>query len=272
MATGDDDDIKTRLMMVMPNWFGADAPIKDALVSGFAKIGSWGYAILQYAKAQTRISTATDFFLDLAAFDFFGMRVKRKTAQPDDVFRDVIRKEVLRERGTRRGMLKALRDLTGTDAVIFEPSYAFDTGGYDTYGLGYDIAGGWGSRNYPNQFFIRVVEPIGAGVPNVAGYDTIYGAFDGGYSSFIDPTDIVGKVTQQDIYDTIEATRTAGVTCWVTIGPPLPKPAQLGIDFVLGTSALASSTMLSGVKVAPENEIGGGRVGIDFILGATPLS
>lgn len=239
MATGDNADVLARLKSVLPSWFPQSTPILDGVLSGFAQIGAWGYSLLQYTQAQTRIATATDGFLDLAAFDFFGLRVRRKAAQPDAVLRGVIKAEVLRERDTRRGMIKALTDLTGTPVSIFEPSYAYDTGGYNTYGLAFDETGAWGSRDLPFQMFITVVEPIGAGVPNVAGFDTGYGAWGGGYSSLIDKNAITGNVTNQDIYDTVEATRAAGVTCWVNITTPPVHGAHLDIDFVLDTSQLS---------------------------------
>ncbi len=239
MAIGDVNDVLSRLKSVLPSWFPQSTPILDGVLSGFAQIGSWAYGLLQYTQAQTRVATATDGFLDLAAYDFFGLRVRRKAAQPDAVLRGVIKTEVLRERDTRRGMIKALIDLTGTPVSIFEPSYAYDTGGYDTTSLAFDTNGAWGSRDLPYQMFITVVEPIGAGVPNVAGFDTSYGAWNGGYSSLIDKSAITGNITNQDIYDTVEATRAAGITCWVNITTPPVIGARLDIDFVLDTSLLS---------------------------------
>lgn len=247
MATGDNNDILARLKSVIPPWFSQATPVLDAVLSTFAQIGSWGYGLLQFVKLQARVATATDIFLDLIAFDFFGFRVRRKASQLDADFRTVISNEVLRERGTRAGMLKALLDLTGSPARMFEVAYPYDTGGFDTFALGFDISGGWGSNDLPYQNFINVVQPIGAGVPLVAGYDTGYGAWDGGFSSLIDANSIRGKVTDQDIYDTIEATRTAGVTYYVNIGQPTPPIARLGIEFILGSSQLYKRTLQGGI-------------------------
>lgn len=255
MAIGDNGDILARLKSVLPAWWGQVTPILDGVLSGFAQIGSWGYGLLIYTTAQTRIATATDGFLDIASLDFFGPRVRRKPSQPDFALRKIIRAEVLRPRNTRAAMLKALKDLTGSSAVIFEPAYAFDTGGIGTYGFAFSTAGGFGSRALPNQMFIRVVQPIGAGVPTVAGFNTTYAGFGNGYFCLIDKNAITGAVTNQDIYDTVEATRAAGVTCWVNIGTPLPPITRLGIDFKIGTSALGTVSPLSGIKVAPEPSI-----------------
>lgn len=234
MATGDRADLLSRLKAVLPQWFGQLSPIVDAVMSAPAQIGSWAYGLMNYAQLQTRVATATDSFLDLAAFDFFGLRIKRRPSQEDDSFRAVIRKEVLRPRATRPAMQAALEDLTGTNVQIFEPYYPHDTGGWDTYGLAFDQNGGFGSRDMPYQMLIHVDQPIGAGVPNVAGLDTSYMAWDGGYASWIDISAITGPVTDQDIYDTVEATRAAGVTCWVNIGPPIVLGTKLAPDFALG--------------------------------------
>jgi hypothetical protein len=238
MATGDTNDVLARLKSVVPAWFPQSSPILDGVLSGFAQVGSWAYGLLQYTKAQTRIKTASDGFLDIALLDYFGNRIRRKLSQQDAVIRAEIPAEVLRERGTRAGMLKALLDLTGSPATIFEPGYAYDTGGYDSYSLAFDTNGGWGTYSLPYQMFITVVQPTGAGVPNVAGWDTTFGAWDGGYSCFIDQSAITGTVTDQDIYDTIEATRAAGVTAWVNIGTLPHKHGRLGIDFILGSTQL----------------------------------
>jgi hypothetical protein len=240
MATGDRTDILARLKGAMPLWFGQSSPILDGVLSGFSVVAEWGYGLLQYAKLQTRVATATEGFLDLAAFDFLGRRIRRKPAQSDTVLRGVIQKEVLRTRATRTGVLQAIQDLTNSQATMFEPAYSFDTGGLDTTYLAYDEVGAWGSRDYPFQAFLNIQQPVGVGVPNVAGLDTSYGAFDGGgYSSLVDATAITGVVTNQDIYDTIEATRAAGVTMWVNIGSPPITGGHLDTDFYLDATLLA---------------------------------
>jgi hypothetical protein len=71
------------------------------LLSGLASSWSWAYQQLQYVKAQTRIATATDIWLDIIACDFFGNRLVRRVPQSDDAFRSRIRRELFRERGTR---------------------------------------------------------------------------------------------------------------------------------------------------------------------------
>ena len=77
--TGDQQDILARLRTVLPaRWFPDDAPVLDGLLNGLASGWSFAYQQLQYVKAQTRIATATDVWLDIIALDFFGGRLVRR--------------------------------------------------------------------------------------------------------------------------------------------------------------------------------------------------
>ena len=74
--TGDQQDMMARLRTVLPTrWFPDSAPVLDGLLSGLASGWSWAYQQLQYVKAQTRIATATDVWLDIIANDYFGSRL-----------------------------------------------------------------------------------------------------------------------------------------------------------------------------------------------------
>ena len=74
--TGDQQDMMARLRTVLPTrWFPDSAPVLDGLLSGLASGWSWAYQQLQYVKAQTRIATATDVWLDIIANDYFGNRL-----------------------------------------------------------------------------------------------------------------------------------------------------------------------------------------------------
>ena len=91
---GDQQDICRRLRAVLPTqWFPDSTPVLDAVLSGFASGWSWIYDILQYVKAQTRIATASDVWLDMIAMDFFGGRLVRWPNQEDDVLRSRITRE-----------------------------------------------------------------------------------------------------------------------------------------------------------------------------------
>lgn len=238
MAVGDQNDFLARIKATLPpTWFSTASPILDGLLSGFASAASWVYGLLQYAKSQTRIATATDGFLDLAAYDFFGRRVRRKPSQPDVSLRATIQKEVLRERVTRHGVQQAVADLTGNPVQVFEAFNPQDTGGWGIM-FAFGMAGAWGSDKYPYTMFITAVQPVGAGIPNMSGLNSPQSGWGAGMFYLADLSKVTGAVTNQDIYDTIEATRAAGVTCWVDIGPPPLQHYRLGIDLVLGSSTL----------------------------------
>jgi hypothetical protein len=53
--------------LIPPTWYGDDNPIRDAILTGCASALSWCYSLYLYAKLQTRINTATDGWLDIAA-------------------------------------------------------------------------------------------------------------------------------------------------------------------------------------------------------------
>jgi len=224
-------------------WFPDQSPTLDAVLSSFAYVASQAYSLLTYVKLQSRIKSASDGLLDLIAFDFFGLRFRRRKGQADDQFRTAILAEVFRDRVTRSGIKKAVEDLTGNEARIFEPFNATDCGGLDTGYLGFDTLGRFGAVDLPRQIFIATLNPQGAGIPDAAGFDSGWGGMDngvGGVASGLDElgdvAKIVGPVTQQDIYDTINATRAAGITAWTAIG--LPPEARLDVDFTLDVSEL----------------------------------
>ena len=175
--TGDQQDMLARLRTVLPTrWFPDSAPVLDGLLSGLASGWSWAYQQLQYVKAQTRIATATDIWLDIIA-----QRLLRQPAGTDGqdkatrAFRSRIQRELFRERGTRGAIVAVLQDLTGRAPLVFEPARSTDTGGYGSLagaggGVGYGRAGGWGSLTLPFQCFITAYRPVGSGIATVSGW------------------------------------------------------------------------------------------------------
>jgi len=278
MATGDSNDMVSRLTRLLPTgWWNdgsfnaADASFITAIKGGIADGLAFGYSLLQYVKNQTRLTTSSDFFIDLAAFDFFGLRIQRKPSQTDPSLIATIQKEVLRERVTRNGIYNAIGDLTQSAVKIFEPMNPQDSGGWGV-AFAFDAAGAWGA-DLPYTMFITAVEPVGAGIPLLAGFDCYPGgwgvpqgvtsamlgiSFSNGYSNgfgflytltgtggafaLADLSQIHGTVTNQDIYDTIESTRAAGITCWVNITTPAVLSGQIGIDFTIGVSPIGDDS------------------------------
>ncbi|KAA0686031.1 hypothetical protein DTW90_34465 [Neorhizobium sp. P12A] len=197
----------------------------DGLITGFANVAAFIYGLIAYAKLQTRITTATDGWLDLIAFDFFGRRMLRGT-RSDSLFRSAILAELFRPRQTRQAIIDILTGLTGRAPIIFEPGRPQDTGAYAPglsgdgkgYGLAYGLAGGYGSLLMPYQILVHAFRPALAGIPNVIGY----GGPAGGYSTastfeYGNLDMIEGAVTDADIYGAVDNVRAAGITAWVAI-------------------------------------------------------
>lgn len=210
-----------------------------SVIKGAATALSWIYSLIKYVANQTRRVTTSEGFLDLGLFDFFGLRVRRKFSQTDTSTRAMWKQEVLRRRVTRDYVKKAVADLTGTPVSIFEPFNPTDTGGFGAQWAFNEPTCAWGSSAYPYTMFITAVEPIGAGIPNLSGLNDSYGGFGAGQFALAELSLTTGSVTNQDIYDMINSTRAAGVTCWVNIGPPAIVGGRLDSTFLLDTTPLA---------------------------------
>lgn len=237
MATGDQNDMIGRLKAALPpTWFPntsqglvTNSPVIDAILSGVASVWVWVYAFLQFVKSQTRIATASGVFLDMIAADFFGTFLTRRNAELDAAFCLRILKEMFRPKVTRAAMIRAITELTGRAPAIFEPAYPLDTGGWGTTGmtagtgLGYGVAGGWGSLALPFQYFIIAYRPTGGGVASVAGFGHI-GGFNGmpggwgvGAFEYASLSMVNTPVTDQNIYDTINDVKPVATIAWTSI-------------------------------------------------------
>jgi hypothetical protein len=216
---GDQNDFVGRLRALLPNgWFADDAPVLNAVLNGAAYCLALMYGLIAYAKLQTRIATATDGFLDLVSFDYFGALLMRRLNEVDTAFRARIFLNLLREKATRNGMIKLLTDLTGQVPIIFEPWRPLDCGAYGTNICGYGVAGGWGSLAVPYQCFITAYDPIGFGIPLIAGYGDPQGAFNtGSQTEWANPSLISGLVTDADIYAAVADAKVEGTIAWTQI-------------------------------------------------------
>ena len=224
MATGDAPDMLARIKRVVPSrWFAYAAPLRDAVLGGLADQLAWVYSLIAFAKLQTRISTATGFFLDLIAFDYFGRFIRRRINELDAAFMARIKKELVRERVTRKGMIAALTDLTGKAPLIIEPWNPYDCGALSTPYLALcnsacvGGAGFVGSTVYPSQVLITAYMPGLQGVPNISGFNCAPGGVGVGSMAVISRSMITGAVTSNDVYSTIEATKPTGTICWVRL-------------------------------------------------------
>jgi hypothetical protein len=221
--TGDQQDMLSRLRTALPTrWFPDDAPILTGLLSGLASAWSWTHDMLQCVVAQTRIATATDIWLDIIAQDYFGSRVTRRAGQSDTVFRDHVRRELFRERGTRAAVVSVLQDMTGRTPAVFEPGNTTDTGGYRSLngaggGMAYGVAGGWGSLGLPFQCFITAYRPTGSGIAVVAGWGGPCGAYGHGAIEYASLAMVQGQVTDADIYTAIADVLPVATIGWTRI-------------------------------------------------------
>lgn len=207
--TGDLSDFVSRLWAVLPKrWFAEQSPNLNALLISIATPWVWLYNLITYVIAQTRLATATDEWLDLIAFDYFGRELSRKIHEADFVYKNRIQAALLQEAVTRSAIEAGLQGLIGTHPVIFEPANCMDTGAYgaaaDTAdmlctGMAYGLAGGWGSLQLPFQFFVTVLRPPTPGIGMVTGYNNFNGGYGEGAISYVDLSLLPGHVTDADI-------------------------------------------------------------------------
>ena len=225
MATGDAQNIFSRLKHYTVNWFGTESPLLDCIYDGFAASYSFIYYVIDYVKKQTRIKTETDANLDLIAKDFFGDWLKRYPKESDNSFRNRILMNLLREKATREGMRKILFLLTGIEPIIIEPWRGQDCGYYNVPStLAYDTVGRYGSNLFAYQAFIIVFRKIVNGASNYGAYNQVYWGYNvvpppkmlvkNGYVS---PTMWDSYVTDRDIYFAIKTTRMNSTRIWVMI-------------------------------------------------------
>ncbi len=213
----DTASILLRLRAVLPaRWFDSPAPVLDGLLSGLAAGWSWVYQLVAFAAAQTRVSTATGLWLDLASADYFGTRLARRAAESDLAYRARIQREMVRERGTRNAVISALTDLTGHPPVVFEPGMPADTGVWG-FGIGYGQAGGWGSLDLPFQCFVTAYRPRANGVAQVAGWGVCIGAYGQGSIEYANGGMSQGQVTDEEIFAAVAGGLPSASIAWTRI-------------------------------------------------------
>jgi hypothetical protein len=217
---GTADEIVNRVKHLIPNrWFSYAAPIRDAILGGIADGAAWCYSLIRYTRRQIRIASASGPWLDLIAFDYFQRKLKRSPNQADDAFRARIQAELLRERVTREGMVRAIKDLTGKEPWIFEPWHPKDTGAWQTpvSKFAWNRGGGWGSMNLPAQTFMTVYRPGLQGIPRVGGWGSSASSWNGTGTEWVDLSMVGGPVTDADIVQTIVNTKPTGSKIWVRL-------------------------------------------------------
>jgi len=216
--TGDTADMLARLKLVLPaRWFADVTPILDAVLTGLATAWSGLYTLLTTVGAQARIATASGIFLDMAAADYCGAALLRRTGEADASYSLRIRANVLAPKATRAAVSQALTNLTGRAPVIFEPLNATDTGGYNMFDLGYNVAGGYGSPNLPFAFLVTAYRPNATPVSNAGGYSTGPGGYDAAPMFYADTAVLPGAISDADIYAATAAVLPVSTIAWMNI-------------------------------------------------------
>jgi len=216
--TGDTADMLARIKSVLPaRWFGDTTPILDAVLTGLATAWSGLYTLLSNVQTETRIATASGIFLDIASADYFGASLPRRAGEADAAFSARIRANLVLPRATRAGLATTLENLTGRTPLIFEPLNATDTGGYNSNTLGYGVAGGYGSRNLPFQFFVTAYRPNATPVSNAGGYNDGPGGYNTTPMFYADTEQAPGAISDADIYAAAAAVLPVASIAWMKI-------------------------------------------------------
>lgn len=242
MANGDFNNVLMRLKGAMPPWFPSIAPVKDAILSGMAASFKLAYDALMLAKANMRIPSTTGYFLDLAAYDFFGVGFKRITGQSDASFAAAIVREIFRERVTPRGVVLAVEDRTGGKAALFEPFDVRVCGGYG-FRRFYGRQGQYGNLAQRGQAYLDAATPPAIGQEPLAGYGSPAGGYGRGRWAYAVKT--IASI--DDVFRTILNTKAAGIVIWARFVPPrqLQYPVMLlGPDANGNQALIVTSTGL----------------------------
>ncbi|AJG19083.1 hypothetical protein [Cupriavidus basilensis] len=225
MATGDSDDILSRLKAYVPRgWFGgwAQAPIITAVLGGIASVLAVSYALIMFFWAQTRLQTSTGGWIDIWAADFLGGTLPRKPNELDSSYIARIQVAIFQKRATRPAMISVLTQLTGRAPIIFEPARPLDTGCFSApTSPGFFGVARFGSIACPFGALITAYRPLVAGGSAGAAYRNAaaWSAFStplshGSFGSLSEQTSVA---TDADILAAINATKPIATNIGVLI-------------------------------------------------------
>lgn len=157
---GDASDFASRLRLTLPDgWFADVSPVLDGLLAGLGAAWASLYGLLQTVRLQSRLTTVSERFLDLACTDYFGSRLFRRSGEVDADLRARLFRAMRRERGTRAGLIAAAAE-AGYSAKVFEPARPADTGAYNVPGqLAWGVSGAYGSLHMPLVCLV-VLHPV----------------------------------------------------------------------------------------------------------------
>lgn len=219
MATGDSDDMHGRLRkLIPPGWFSEDSPLLDAALEQCAAGLSRCYALYEYAREQTRLLTASDSWIDLISYDFFGHQLRRWAGEKDDLYRRRVHKRLFRESVTRQAVIDVLTDLTGQVPDVFEPQRPLDTGGYNMPANGYGQAGKYGSVMLPYQAFIQVTMlPLDIH-SSIAGYHCMPSGYSSkAWGAYMRAETVNRGLEEKSVFSAISSAKAEGTLIWVRL-------------------------------------------------------
>lgn len=231
MATGDQNNILTRLQSYLPNgWFGdlTQTPVLNSLLNGISSVMATIYMLIMFFWAQTRLQTSSGGYVDLWAADFLGNSLPRLSGETDTAYINRIKINVFQQRATRQAMINVLTSLTGRVPVIFEPGRPLDSGTTGslaspslTNPAGFCGVARCGSMGVPFSALITAYLPNIGGGSSGAGYMHIIGRT---YMNASPSLSYTGSLSQETssanaaaIYAAINATRPVGTNIGVYI-------------------------------------------------------
>jgi len=164
------------------------------------------------------MATASEGWLDMTAYDFFGNNLKRPEGMSDDLFRRLMKRNLFRERGTRQAITNILEDLTGNIPKIVEPQRPQDTGAYSAPISGYGVAGGYGSTRLPYQAFVTVHRGKRRGIPGVAGYRVSTAGYrQPSQGEYVSREMVADSLTDAQLLAAVASVKMEGTIVWVRL-------------------------------------------------------
>lgn len=260
MSTGDQADLVSRLKSTIPSdWFPPSSPSQsstprlDALANGAAAVFSWIYSLIGYTKLQTRVSTATDGFLDIISQDFYGGTLPRVAGEADAVFRQRILGNLFLAANTRLAIQNALAAVTGYPVRIIEPWQPNDNLVWNRGFWGVDTRfspGQWSNGDARCVFLVQCALPPSFAPPGTArfgwnnGFWGVAVAGNGWFWNNVIAVDSPIKI----VASTINKLRSVGIRVYLQFVAPA---LLLGPENVLTDQDLDPLTTETGTELTP---------------------
>lgn len=201
------NDFTQRQLKLLPPWFGNISPVLQEILQGPASIDSFVYNLFKWLKLQMRLQTMSGDTLDLFAMDFFGERLERHLGELDNNYRKRIKTFLLMRGATRPAMIEMLTNLTGHVPIIFVP-------GQDSAFCNYSFCNYMflGSSSVPYEAWIIAFRPT---LPDEEGLCYMN---EDAYCNYCFAMGLAqSSITDQDIINAIEMTKSEGTVMHVTI-------------------------------------------------------